>query len=134
MNARNQSAVIRTPHPQGLTAFVHQYELLRSSIFSTTSILDRVTLERKRLMRVVKSSAVAILAAAAVVSAAMIPTVVRNSLPGLYQAKLALLHITRNAITNDVEIAEHQQTEGGGYPAAATVVLDGLAFLVRRPG
>jgi hypothetical protein len=84
-------------------------------------------------MRVVKSSVVVAIMAAAAVTAAMIPTVVRNSLPGLYQAKLALLHITRNAITNDVEIAEHQPTEGG-YSPAATVVLDGLAFLVRRPG
>jgi hypothetical protein len=76
-------------------------------------------------MRVVASSAVALMAAAAAaVTAAMIPTAVRNSLPGLYQAKLALLHITRNAITNDVQIAETE-----GYP-----VLDGLAFLVRRPG
>jgi hypothetical protein len=56
----------------------------------------------------------------------MIPATVRARLPGLYRAPLALVDTTtRNAITNELEVTETMGT---------TPVLDGLAFLVRRPG
>jgi hypothetical protein len=63
---------------------------------------------------------------AAVAMATMIPATVRARLPGLYRAPLALLDTTtRNAVTNELEVTETMGT---------TPVLDGLAFLVRRPG
>jgi hypothetical protein len=68
------------------------------------------------------------MAMAATAVTMMIPTAVRNSLPGLYHAPLAWLDITRDAITNEVHIAETM------LDPTTTTRLTGICFLVRRPG
>lgn len=55
----------------------------------------------------------------------MIPEVVRNSLPGLYQAPLALLSIAKDAVSGEFTISE---------ATAAPVNFNGLVFAARRPG
>jgi hypothetical protein len=79
---------------------------------------------RRRALGITILLLVASTAAAAM--ATMIPATVRARLPGLYRAPLALVDTTtRNAVTNELEVTETMGT---------TPVLDGLAFLVRRPG
>lgn len=55
----------------------------------------------------------------------IVPQSVRNSIPGLYQAPLAMLSIAKDAKTGAFEISE---------TPAAPVALNGLVMATRRPG